>query len=80
MASPRRSLSSLALRERARVVQLSGERFATRRLMEMGLIPGVELEVIRRAPMGDPVEIRLRGYSLSLRGSEAAEIEVEVIA
>lgn len=45
----------------------------------MGLIPGVELEVIRRAPMGDPVEIRLRGYSLSLRGSEAAEIEVEVI-
>lgn len=79
MAAPRRSLSSLALRERARVVQLSGERFATRRLMEMGLVPGVELEVIRRAPMGDPVEIRLRGYSLSLRGSEASEIEVEVI-
>lgn len=47
--------------------------------MEMGLIPGVELEVIRRAPMGDPIEIRLRGYALSLRRSEARDIEVEVI-
>lgn len=48
------------------------------RLLEMGLLPGTEVRVVRRAPMGDPIEIRLRGYSLSIRGTEAAGIDVEL--
>lgn len=47
-----------------------------RRLLEMGLLPGTELTVVRRAPLGDPIEVRLRGYSLSLRKSEAAGVAV----
>jgi Fe2+ transport system protein FeoA len=47
-----------------------------RRLMEMGLIEGAEVAVIRRAPLGDPLHIRLGDYELSLRGSEAELIEV----
>ena len=47
-----------------------------RRLLEMGLLPGTEIEVVRHAPMGDPIEVRLRGYALSLRRSEAAGVSV----
>ncbi len=49
----------------------------TTRLLEMGITPGIKLEVIRRAPLGFPVEIKIRGYLLSLRESEAKCIEVE---
>jgi Fe2+ transport system protein FeoA len=45
--------------------------------MEMGLVPGVEFTVIGVAPLGDPLELELRGYRLSLRRSEAARIEIE---
>ena len=48
--------------------------------MEMGLTPGAEFELVRFAPMGDPLEIRLRGYHLSLRRLEADGIEVEEIS
>ena len=47
------------------------------RLMEMGLTPGVELRVVGVAPLGDPLELELRGYRLSLRKSEAARVDVE---
>jgi ferrous iron transport protein A len=50
-----------------------------RRLMEMGLTRGAKFEVVRYAPMGDPIEIRVRGYHLSLRKSEAAGIAVEEV-
>lgn len=50
-----------------------------RRLMEMGLTRGAAVEVVRYAPMGDPIEIRVRGYHLSLRKSEAAGIAVEAL-
>jgi Fe2+ transport system protein FeoA len=43
----------------------------------MGLVPGTEVELVRRAPLGDPLELRVRGYSLSIRGSEARDIELE---
>ena len=46
------------------------------RLMEMGLVPGTRVTLKRIAPLGDPVELRLRGYSLSIRRAEAADIEV----
>ncbi|MFT5354943.1 MAG: ferrous iron transport protein A [Polyangiales bacterium] len=45
----------------------------------MGVLPGTEVRIVRRAPMGDPIEIRLRGYSLSIRGTEAAGIDVEFL-
>jgi Fe2+ transport system protein FeoA len=51
-----------------------------RRLMEMGLTRGATFEVVRYAPMGDPIEIRVRGYHLSLRKSEAAGIAVEALS
>lgn len=49
-----------------------------RRIMDMGLLPGVSLEMVRRAPLGDPLEVVVKGYHLSLRKSEARFIEVEV--
>lgn len=52
-------------------------RATARRLMEMGLLPGTKVRVVRRAPLGDPIELRLRNYSLSIRREEAALIEVE---
>jgi ferrous iron transport protein A len=48
----------------------------SRRLMEMGLLPGTRIHVVRVAPLGDPLELRVRGYSLSLRRAEAAQITV----
>ena len=47
-----------------------------RRIMDMGITPGVEVKVVKMAPWGDPVDIRIRGYELSLRREEAARIEV----
>jgi Fe2+ transport system protein FeoA len=46
------------------------------RLLEMGLLPGTAVEVVRRAPLGDPIDVRLRGYHLTLRVDEAAVVEV----
>ena len=48
-----------------------------RRIMDMGITPGVDVKVIKVAPLGDPVEINVRGYELSLRKEEAARIEVQ---
>jgi Fe2+ transport system protein FeoA len=72
-----RRLSEIPVGGCAIVRAISGERFTTRRLMEMGLIPGTEVRVVRRAPMGDPIELRLRRFSLSIRRDDAATIEVE---
>lgn len=49
-----------------------------RRIMDMGVTPGVEIRVIKVAPLGDPVEVTVRGYELSLRKEEAAQIEMRV--
>lgn len=48
------------------------------RLREMGLLPGTRLKLVRRAPLGDPIEIEVRGYHLSLRREEAEHVEVEL--
>ena len=50
------------------------------RLMEMGVFEGAEIEVVRRAPLGDPLEVRLHGYNLSMRKTEARYIHLEVQA
>lgn len=71
-------LKQLAVGDRAKVLGFSETASAYRRkLLSLGLTPGVELSVTRVAPMGDPVEIRVRGFALSLRKDEADALNVE---
>ena len=72
-------LGDLSPGERAVVQGVRCAPGVRRRLLEMGLLPGTELSVVRRAPMGDPIEVRLRGYSLSLRKSEASGVTVTLL-
>ena len=60
----------------ARVISVNGSSRVSRRLMEMGVVPGVSVTVVKAAPFGDPIEVRVRGYSLAMRKSEAEGIEV----
>lgn len=59
------------------VKRVGGERAFRRRLMELGLLPGTEVRVVRVAPLGDPIELKVRGCSLSIRAAEAQGISVE---
>ncbi len=70
------TLDQLAAGERAVIVSVDCPPNIARRLMELGVLPGTEVQVIRRAPLGDPLEIALRGVHLSLRKSEARHIDV----
>ena len=72
------TLNELALGQTAKVVKLTGAPALRRRLMEMGLTPAVQVEAVRRAPLGDPLDVKVRGYHLSLRKEEAAAIEVTI--
>ena len=60
------------------VVAVTGDTEIRRRLMEMGFCNGAAVEVLRRAPLGDPIEFRLRGYCLSLRDEQAQYVQVTV--
>jgi Fe2+ transport system protein FeoA len=71
------SLDRLTPGQRGRVVSLAGEPRLLQRLMEMGLLEGDEVEVLAVAPLGDPLEVRLRDYRLSLRREDAAGVEVQ---
>jgi Fe2+ transport system protein FeoA len=71
-----RRLSEMCIGQRACVVGVSGDDPISIRLLEMGLTPGVELELVGTAPFGDPLELELRGYRLSVRKREAARIEI----
>jgi ferrous iron transport protein A len=72
------NLSNVPVGVQARVTSVKGEGFITRRLMEMGVVPGVSVRLVKSAPFGDPIEVRLLGYSLAIRKNEAEAIEVEV--
>jgi ferrous iron transport protein A len=73
------SLDQLRLGQRARIQSLSGNDALLQRLMEMGVLEGEQIEILAIAPLGDPVEIRLRDYRLSLRRREAASITVSLM-
>jgi ferrous iron transport protein A len=73
------TLDQLQRGQRASVTALDGNDPLVQRLLEMGLLEGEEIEVIGFAPLGDPMEIRLRDYRLSLRRSEAARIQVTLL-
>ncbi|MEI5993346.1 FeoA family protein [Candidatus Enterococcus mansonii] len=71
------SLDQLTVGEKARVVGIHGQGAVKRRLMDMGLTKGVDLFVRKMAPLGDPIEINLRGYELTLRKNEAELVLVQ---
>jgi ferrous iron transport protein A len=72
-------LSQCSIGQSIRVVRINGESNTKRRLVAFGVLPGTVISITRYAPLGDPIEVWLRHYSLSLRLSEAELIEVEEI-
>jgi ferrous iron transport protein A len=72
-----RRLGDLEAGARAVVRRVRGEPELLRRLMELGFVPGTPITLVRRAPMGDPIELRLRGTHFSIRTSEADRIDVD---
>lgn len=72
-----KTLKETQVGETVRIVKLHGEGAVKRRIMDMGLTKGVEVYVRKVAPLGDPIELTVRGYELSLRKSDAEMIEVE---
>lgn len=71
------TLDQLTPGQRAIVRKIRGTGPIRRRLMDMGLVNGAEVEMLKTAPLGDPIEYKLQGYHLSLRKTEARNIEVE---
>ncbi|MGN0551475.1 MAG: ferrous iron transport protein A [Acutalibacteraceae bacterium] len=72
-----KTLKDIKIGDKVRVVKLYGEGAIKRRIMDMGITKGVEIFVRKVAPLGDPMEISVRGYELSLRKADAEMIEVE---
>ena len=72
-----RLAADLAIGKSARVARVVGGDEVSRRLMEMGITPGVEIRHLATAPLGDPLEFEIRGYRLSLRRIEAQHIELD---
>ncbi len=70
------ALDSVKPGDRAVISGVSGTGAIDRRLLDLGLLPGTTIQVLRRAPLGDPTEFELRGYRLCLRRSEAARVRV----
>ena len=71
------TLAEVAVGGRAKIITVEGSDGITIRLLEMGLTPGVDVALIGTAPLGDPLELEIRGYRLSVRRSEAQRVEVE---
>ena len=72
-----KTLKEVPIGEKAKVVKLHGEGAIKRRIMDMGITRGTEIYVRKVAPLGDPIELNVRGYELSLRKADAELIEVE---
>ena len=72
-----KTLKQAPIGSTVRVLKIHGEGAVRRRIMDMGITKGVEIFVRKAAPLGDPIELNLRGYELSLRKDDAAIIEVE---
>ncbi|QGP93934.1 FeoA domain protein [Neomoorella glycerini] len=72
-----RALSELGKGARARVIKIAAKGELRRRLLDMGVVPGTEVAIAGVAPLGDPIEVKVKGYHLSLRKKEAAAILVE---
>lgn len=77
MKSRMKTLNDLKIGESAKVVKLHGEGATKRRIMDMGITKGAMVTVRKVAPLGDPIELNVRGYELSVRKADAQNIEVE---
>ena len=73
-----KTLDTFQVGEHGRVVSVSGERKIKRRLFDMGITPGAEILLRKKAPLGDPLEVTVRSYELTLRKAEAAYVTMEV--
>lgn len=71
------TLRDLKPGQQGKIVSIGDKGPARRRIMDMGVTPGAMVKVIKVAPLGDPIEVNIRGYELSLRKSEAQQIQVE---
>jgi Fe2+ transport system protein FeoA len=70
------TLNDLSMGQTGKVRSVNGDGSISRRLMEMGVVPGVSVKVLKSAPFGDPIEIRLLGYNLAVRRNEAAAVNI----
>ena len=70
-------LCTFAVGERGTITAVSGEGRVRRRLFDMGVTPGAEVTLVKKAPLGDPIEVTLRGYQLTLRKAEAQCVQTE---
>lgn len=71
-----KTLNDMKIGEKAKIARLVGEGAVKRRIMDMGLTKGTEVTIRKVAPLGDPIELTVRGYELSIRKDEAAKVEV----
>ncbi len=76
VSHPTTNLAALGVGDVATVEHVGGDRAFRRRVMELGLVPGTRVELVGVAPLGDPLELRVRGASLSIRRADAAEVRV----
>ena len=74
------TLKELAIGESAVIVSVGGEGALRQHFLDMGVIPGAEVTLVKYAPMGDPMELRIHGYELTLRLADAQRIEVQAAA
>ena len=72
-----KTLRAVKVGDTARVVKLHGEGAVKRRIMDMGITRGVDVQVRKVAPLGDPIEVTVRGYELSIRKADAEMIEIQ---
>lgn len=77
MSLPYRTLKDAQIGEKVTVKKLLGEGALKRRIMDMGIIKGTDIMIRKVAPLGDPIEVNVRGYELSIRKTEAELIEIE---
>ena len=71
------TLKELAVGKKAKIISVGGEGALRQHFLDMGVIPGAEVTVVKYAPMGDPVEVTVRNYELSIRKYDAEMIEIE---
>ncbi|NQT90868.1 MAG: ferrous iron transport protein A [Candidatus Omnitrophica bacterium] len=72
-----KTIADMMPKEKGRVLKISGKAQLRRRLLDMGILPGALVEMVRHAPLGDPIDLKIKGYHLSLRKSEAAHITIK---
>lgn len=73
------TLNNLEIGKTAKIVAVNGQGALRRRLLDMGITPNTDVMVRKRAPMGDPIEIHIRGYELTLRSEDAEKIQVKEV-